>query len=66
MAGISYRVEGTGPPVVLLPLSLSPTQWGALVAHLKDRYSFITLGGAYLGAIALLEGRAQSGYGNLV
>lgn len=66
VAGISYRVEGKGPPVVLLPLSLSPAQWGALVEKLRDRYSFITLGGAYLGAIALLEGRAQSGYSDLV
>jgi SAM-dependent methyltransferase len=66
VAGISYRIEGKGPPVVLLPLSLSATQWSALVEHLRERFSFITLGGAYLGAIALLEGRAQSGYADLV
>ena len=27
IAGISYRIRGAGPPLVLLPLELSPGQW---------------------------------------
>ncbi|MGI9522240.1 MAG: methyltransferase domain-containing protein [Hyphomicrobiaceae bacterium] len=66
VAGVHYRIEGSGPPVVLLPLSLSSSQWTSLIKRLKDDYCTIVLGGAYLGAISLLEGRAQSGYGDLL
>ena len=66
VSGIRYRIEGNGPPIVLLPLSLAPSQWEPLVARIKDKYSIITLGGAHLGAVALLEGRARSGYGELI
>jgi hypothetical protein len=34
IAGISYRIQGAGPPLVLLPLELSPGQWGPLVPAL--------------------------------
>lgn len=64
--GLQYRVEGEGPPLLLLPLSLSPSQWNPLVERLIDRFCVITLGGAFVGAVALLEGRAKSGYGELV
>jgi SAM-dependent methyltransferase len=64
--GLQYRVQGRGPPLLLLPLSLSPSQWDPLVERLTDSFSVITLGGAHLGAVALLEARARSGYGELV
>ncbi|MGI9522313.1 MAG: hypothetical protein ACR2PG_11765 [Hyphomicrobiaceae bacterium] len=30
VSGIHYRIVGHGPPIVLLLLSLAPSQWGAL------------------------------------
>ena len=67
IAGISYRIQGAGPPLALLPLFLAPSQWDPLVSRLSERYCTITLGGTELGAVALLEsrGRAQ-GYLQMV
>jgi ubiquinone/menaquinone biosynthesis C-methylase UbiE len=62
IAGISYRVRGTGAPLVLLPLDLSPGQWEPLIPALAARYCTITLGGALLGSVASLEERGRSGY----
>ena len=62
IAGISYRVRGAGPPLVLLPLDLSPGQWEKLIPALSARYCTITLGGALFGSVASLEERGQSGY----
>jgi ubiquinone/menaquinone biosynthesis C-methylase UbiE len=62
IAGISYRVRGTGAPLVLLPLDLSPGQWEKLIPALSARYCTITLGGALLGSVASLEERGRSGY----
>jgi len=61
-AGISFRVRGAGPPLVLLPLDLSPGQWEPLIPALAARYCTITLGGALLGSVASLEERGRSGY----
>lgn len=66
IAGINYRVRGAGPPLVLLPLSMAPSQWEPLVSRISDRCCTITLGGVHLGAISLLETRGRSGYGDLV
>ncbi len=62
IAGISYRVRGAGPPLVLLPLDLSPGQWEPLIPTLSARYCTITLGGALFGSVASLEERGRSGY----
>jgi SAM-dependent methyltransferase len=62
IASISYRVRGAGPPLVLLPLDLSPGQWEPLIPALSARYCTITLGGALFGSIASLEERGRSGY----
>jgi len=62
IAGISYRVRGAGPPLVLLPLDLSPGQWEKLIPALSVRYCTITLGGALFGSVASLEERGRSGY----
>jgi ubiquinone/menaquinone biosynthesis C-methylase UbiE len=62
IAGISYRVRGAGPPLVLLPLDLSPGQWEPLIPALSANYCTITLGGALLGSVASLEERGRSGY----
>jgi SAM-dependent methyltransferase len=66
IAGISYRVRGNGPPLVLLPLDLSPGQWEPLIPALAARYTAIALGGALLGSVATLEERGRSGYMALV
>jgi SAM-dependent methyltransferase len=65
-AGISYRIRGAGPPLVLLPLSLSPSQWEPLIATLGTRYCTISLGGPMLGVVGILEGRGRSNYLALV
>jgi SAM-dependent methyltransferase len=59
IAGISYRIRGAGPPLVLLPMFLAPSQWEPLVPRLSERYCTITLGGAALGAVAILESRGR-------
>lgn len=68
---IMYRVRGAGPPLVLLPLSVAPSQWDPILPQLSQRYCVITLSGAALGMVASLEARGHTaGYlrvvGNLL
>ncbi len=60
--GISYRVQGSGPPLVLLPLQYSPSQWDPLLDRLSQSYCTITLGGPRVGSVFSLETRALGGY----
>ncbi len=62
VAGIAYRIRGAGPPLVLLPLALAPSQWEPLIPMLSAHYCTIILSGAALGVVALLEERGRSGY----
>jgi len=62
IAGVSYRIRGTGPPLALFPLALAPSQWDPLLPALAARYCTISLGGAALGTVALLEARGRLGY----
>jgi SAM-dependent methyltransferase len=64
--GITYRVRGSGPPLVLLPLSLARSQWEPFIPDLAAHYTTILLGGAHLGVVPLLEARMQGGYRNVV
>ena len=57
VAGICYRIQGSGPPLVLLPLVLAPSQWEPLQSRLSERYCTINLGGAKLGGVRQLETR---------
>src|SRR5258705_11701021 len=41
--GITNRIRGGGPPLVLMPLSLAPSQWDPLIATLSARYCTISL-----------------------
>ena len=67
IAGIRYRIRGAGPPLMLLPMFLAPSQWEPLVPRLSERYCTITLGGAALGAVAILESRGRTiGYLRMV
>lgn len=61
-AGITYNCRGSGEPLLLMPLALSPSQWQPLVEQLSQNFCVITLGGAQLGMVAHLESRAQSSY----
>jgi len=60
IAGISYRVQGSGPPLVLLPLSVAPSQWGPLLPQLSKYYCTITLNGPALGMVGSLESRGHT------
>jgi SAM-dependent methyltransferase len=66
ICGLSYKIRGMGPPLLLLPLDLAPSQWEPLLATLSARFCTITLGGAALGIVALLEKRGHSSYWHVV
>jgi SAM-dependent methyltransferase len=67
VAGISYHIQGSGPPIVLMPLGLVPSQWEPIVPILAENYCTITLGGTELGMVSLLEKRARTaGYLDMV
>lgn len=59
VAGISYSIAGRGPPLVLLPFFLAPSQWEPALPELTRRFTVIVLGGRYLGGVAALEDRAS-------
>jgi SAM-dependent methyltransferase len=56
-AGLTFRIEGQGPPLVLLPFFLAPSQWDAALPELARRFTVIRLGGAHIGGVAALEDR---------
>src|SRR5215468_1496068 len=58
-AGISYKVEGAGPALILLPFFLAPSQWDPAIPRLAERFTVVTTGGPHLGGVASLEDRAQ-------
>lgn len=59
-AGITYRIEGKGPALVLVPLFLAPSQWQAAIPELTRHFTVISLGGRHVGGVSLLEGRSRS------
>ena len=62
---ISYRIQGSGPPLVLLPLAFSKSQWEPILAQLSEKFCTIVLGGPHLGSVYQLEARAGGAYGAL-
>jgi ubiquinone/menaquinone biosynthesis C-methylase UbiE len=66
VGGIHYRALGSGPPLVLLPLGLAPSQWDPLLPGLVAEHTVILLGGSLLWPVSLLEARADSSYWNMV
>src|SRR5262245_42441766 len=60
VAGLAYRVQGSGPPLVLLPLGLAPSQWEPLLAQLARHCCTFVLAGPHLGMVPMLEGRGQA------
>ncbi|HKU95394.1 MAG TPA: methyltransferase domain-containing protein [Vineibacter sp.] len=59
-AGITWRIEGAGPALVLLPFFLAPSQWTPILPQLAARFTVVTLGGPHLGGVAALEDRARA------
>jgi SAM-dependent methyltransferase len=59
-AGLSYDIRGGGPPLILLPFFLAPSQWDPALPHLCGRFTVIRLGGAHIGGVAALEDRARA------
>ena len=63
VAGISYRIWGSGPPLLLLPLGLAASQWEPILSRLAEHYCTILVGGMVLGSVASLESRGlHTGY----
>jgi SAM-dependent methyltransferase len=58
-AGLTYRIEGHGPALILMPFLLAPSQWEPAVPELARYFTVIRLGGAHIGGVALLEDRAR-------
>ena len=58
--GVRVRVEGSGPPLVLLPAALWPTQWDSAVTPLAREFTVIRMSGGYLGSLASFEQRARA------
>lgn len=61
VAGIAYKVEGSGPPLLLFPIGIAPTQWDAALPELNKAFTTIRLGGEHIGFVQLLEERARAG-----
>jgi SAM-dependent methyltransferase len=66
-AGLTWRIEGRGPALVLLPFFLAPSQWDPVIADLAAHFSVIVVGGRHVGGVAALEDRASGvSYGGMV
>jgi ubiquinone/menaquinone biosynthesis C-methylase UbiE len=59
-AGLTFHVRGEGPPLMLLPFFLAPSQWGPTIDALAERFTVIEVGGPHIGGIAALEDRARA------
>ena len=59
-SGLTYRIEGKGPALILLPFFLAPSQWEPALPELIRRFTVIQLGGPHIGGVAALEDRARA------
>ncbi len=60
VGGVYFKVQGSGSPLVLLPLGAAPSQWDSLIPALSERFCVISLSGPALGMVASLEGRGRT------
>ncbi len=58
--GIYFRVQGSGPPLVLLPLGAAPAQWDPVVEAFSEQHTVVRMSGPALGMVASLEGRGRT------
>jgi SAM-dependent methyltransferase len=67
VAGITYRIIGAGPALVLTPFFLAASQWEPVLEALARHFTLIVLGGAHIGGVAMLEDRASlASYGDML
>lgn len=59
-AGLTWRLTGEGPPLLLLPFFLAPSQWEPAVSALAQHFTVVEVGGPHIGGIAALEDRARA------
>jgi ubiquinone/menaquinone biosynthesis C-methylase UbiE len=59
-AGVSYRIEGSGPALILMPFFLAASQWAPARPEFARHFTVITVGGRHLGGVAMLEDRASA------
>lgn len=59
-AGLTWRMAGSGPPLLLLPFFLAPSQWEPAVSRLAEHFTVVRIGGPNIGGIAALEDRARA------
>src|SRR6185503_13161156 len=59
-AGLTYRIEGRGPALILLPFFLARSQWEPALTELARHFTVIQVGGPYIGGVAVLEDRARA------
>jgi SAM-dependent methyltransferase len=60
IAGLRYRITGHGPPLVLMPVALAPSQWTPILERLEVHFTVVQLSGSHVGIAAILEARAAS------
>ena len=58
VAELAYRSCGAGPPLVLFPLGLAPSQWQPLMKDLASCYTVVSITGAHVPPTSILERRA--------
>jgi len=59
-SGLTWKMTGEGPPLLLLPFFLAPSQWQPAVERLARHFTVIEVGGPHIGGIAALEDRARA------
>jgi SAM-dependent methyltransferase len=59
-AGITYRIEGSGPALILMPFFLAASQWAPARPELARQFTVITVGSRHIGGMAMLEDRAAA------
>lgn len=57
IAGITFKMSGEGPAILLFPAMLAPSQWNPVLDRLTEKFTVVRLGGPHLGIVAVLEDR---------
>ncbi len=60
VAELAWRVMGNGPPIILFPLGLAPSQWDPLLPELSARYTLVLISGAHVPPSASHENRIRN------
>ena len=60
IAELVYRTVGDGPPLVVFPLGLSPSQWDPLLDVLSARYCVVLISGGHMPPMSNHETRIRN------